>query len=91
MSNPTATNGATESMTWEKRCAEVTAERDRLREELARITSERDSYLKSLYYYLRKEASPPNFTKEELFAHVGDKPTIYDVIAELEADLERRP
>jgi hypothetical protein len=89
------TNGAAEvsaeSKAWEERCAELTQERDQLREDLAKAQSERDSYLKSLYYFLRKDAPPPDFTKEELFAHADDKPSIHDVIAELEKGLENRP
>ena len=91
MSNPIVTNGVpdvgAESIAWESRCAEVTAERDRLREEIEKVKSERDSYLKSLYYFLRKEAPPPDFTKEEMLAFVGQEPPLEDFIAELEREM----
>jgi len=80
MSISTQTNGAADLKT-------LQAERDQLREELDKVKSERDAYLKSLYYFLRKEAPPPDFTKEELMACVGKEPPLEDVIAELEREM----
>ena len=68
----------------EKRCAEAIAERDQMRAELAKTQAERDQYLKSLYHYMRKEAPPPDFTREEVFAHLGYRPTLVEIIADLE-------
>jgi uncharacterized coiled-coil DUF342 family protein len=94
MSKPIETNGtpdlAVECKQREQQCAELIEERDRLRAELAKVKSERDSYLKTVYYYLRKEAPPLTFTKEEVFAHLDDKPNVLDVIAEMVQRLEKR-
>jgi hypothetical protein len=38
----------------------------RLRSELARLTAERDGYLKSLHFMLRKDVPDPPFDAEEL-------------------------
>jgi hypothetical protein len=87
MSNPIDTNGtpdlAPECKKWEARCAELAQERDRLSAELAKVTSERDSYLKTVYYYLRKEATPPDFTREEVFAAVENEQSFADLVDEL--------
>jgi hypothetical protein len=94
MSNPIDTiNGtadiAAEAKMWELRCAELSEERDRLRAELTQTRAQRDQYLKSLYYMLRKSYAPPNFTREEVFAHLDDKPTFEEIVAELERGLEK--
>ncbi|MBI3823790.1 MAG: hypothetical protein HY289_14060 [Planctomycetes bacterium] len=87
MSTAIETNGmpdlAAECKKWEKQCAELVEERDNLRAELGKVRSERDQYLKSLYFYIRKEAPPLTFTKEEVFAHLDDKPTFQELIDEL--------
>jgi len=91
MSKPTETNGAldlaAECKKREQQCAELMEERDRLRTELAKVKSERDSYLKTVYYYLRKEAPAPDFTKEEMLACVGQEPPLEEFIAELEREM----
>lgn len=83
---PASPDLAAESKKWESRCAELTAERDKLRDELAKIQKERDQYLKSLYHLLCKDYTPPPFTKEEAFAHLDDKPTFAELIAELDRE-----
>jgi hypothetical protein len=90
MSIATQANGAKieETTSAPATIAELIAERDRLRAELAQTQTERDSYLKTVYYYLRKEAPIPTFTKEEVFAHIDDKPTFEDVVAEITKSLE---
>ena len=90
MQAPTpAVDLAGECKKWEQRCAEVIEERDRLRAELAKTQQERDAYLKTVYYYIRKEAPAPTFTREEVFAHLDDKPTFEELVAEIEQRLER--
>ena len=93
MATATETNGtpdlAAQCKKWERQCAELSEERDRLLAELAKTKSERDAYLKEVYFHFRKEAPAPSFTKEEVFAHLDDKPTIHDLIAELEQDVEK--
>lgn len=93
MAGSIETNGtpslADECKKWEKQCAELARERDELRAELAQVKTERDSYLKTVHWYLRKELPPPEFTREELVAHRDDKPNILDVIAEMESNLEK--
>ncbi len=83
-------DAAADCKKWESLCADLIAEREKLRKELARSQGERDQYLKSLYAFLRKEWSPPNFTREEVFAHLDDRPSIHEVIAELERGLEKQ-
>ena len=84
MAISTQTNGAADIAADFKT---LQAERDQLRAELDKVKSERDSYLKSLYYFMRKEAPPPDFTKEELLACVDNEPPLEDVIAELEREM----
>ena len=69
---------------WETLCAELLAERQKAREELAKTQQERDQYLKSLYHVLRKDYKP-DFDQEIAFAHIDDKPTIQELIAKLES------
>jgi len=49
-----------ERQQWKQVCKEVTEERDRLRAEVAKLRSERDQYLKSLYALI-----PSQFTFDE--------------------------
>jgi hypothetical protein len=90
MSNPTETNGtpdlAAECRKWESRCAELTEERDRMRAELAKLQAERDQYLKTVYYFVSKDYTPPDFTKEEALALAETEPTFAELIAELERE-----
>ncbi len=60
-----APKGDQEEKSWEQNCKDVTAERDRLRAEIAQLRAERDQYLKSLYALTRKEVT---FTEGELLA-----------------------
>ncbi len=85
MSIASQTNGAKfqEATAAQTKIAELTAERDRLLAELAKTQSERDVYLKTVYSYLRKDAPVPTFTKAEVFAHLDDKPTFEELVAEI--------
>jgi hypothetical protein len=80
------TDISAKSPDWEHQCGELLREREQLRQELAETKAERDTYLKTVYYYLRKEAPQPTFTKEAVFAHLDDKPTFSELIAELERE-----
>ena len=71
---------------WETRCADAIAERDRLRAELTKTQQERDAYLKTVYHLMCKDYVPPEFTKEEVLAHLDDKPTFHDLIVELQRE-----
>jgi hypothetical protein len=84
--NHSKTDIGAKSPDWERLCGELLQEREQLRQELAETRAERETYLKAVYYYLRKEASAPTFTKEEVFAHLDDKPTFAELIAELERE-----
>jgi len=69
------------------RCAELAEERDRLRAELGKVTSERDQYLKTVYHFMCKDYQPPPFTKEEMLAFVDQAPPLGEFIAELEREM----
>ena len=77
---------AAECKKWEQRCAAAIAESDRLRAELAKTQQERDAYKKTVYHFMCKDYVPPAFTKEEVLAHLDDKPTFHDLIAELNCE-----
>lgn len=71
----------------EQLCAELTAERDQLRAELAATRTERDQYLKSLYCFVGKDYVCP-YTDEELLGCVDREPPLQDFIARLTRDME---
>jgi hypothetical protein len=72
---------------WQARVAELLEERDRLASELAKVTSERDAYLKTVYHIMSKDLKPPTFTKEELLACVDQEPPFPEFIAELKREM----
>jgi hypothetical protein len=84
---PGSSDLAADCKKWENLCGELLAERQRLREDLAKTQSEREQYLKSLYHLLCKDYVCP-YTKEELFANAIFEPTMEEIIAELERDKE---
>jgi hypothetical protein len=91
MSKPIETNGtpdlAAECATWEKQCAELIEDRERLRAELAKAQAECEVYRKSLFHQKCKDYMPPNYTKkeqEEALVHLDDKLSILDLIAEFD-------
>src|SRR5438552_3928968 len=65
-------------------CKELIAEREQLRDALARTQAERDQYLKSLYHYLRKEHEKLDFDEARLFAEAVSEPPLDQLIAELD-------
>ena len=81
---PGALDAVAECKKWEKLCGELLADRQRLTEELAKIREKCDAYQKNLYHLLCKDYKP-DFDKEFAFAHLDDKPTIQELIADLEA------
>lgn len=85
-SAPSTPETGVETKNWESRFGELLKERDHLREELDKVKRERDQYLKSLYYFLRKEPQI-DFDRATAFAHIDDKPAIEEMIA----DFERAP
>src|SRR5438876_9669967 len=76
---------ANSAVDWERRCQELTAERDRLQKEMAEVKDDRDAYLKAVNLLLpEKECS---YTKEEILAQVCHNPSFDDLITELEIEL----
>ena len=83
---PGSPDAVAECKKWEKLCAELLAEREKLREELAQMGRMYDACAKSLYQLKFKDYEPPEITPEELkaaLASVDDKPSIADFIADL--------
>ncbi len=92
MSHSIQTNGdadlAADCRKWQARSAELLEERNRLAAELAQVRSERDSYLKTVHHFMRKELPAPTYTKEELLACVGQDQPLAEFIADLKRDME---
>jgi hypothetical protein len=64
-------------------CAELIAEREKLRAELARSQADRERFQKSLFHELCKDYKP-DYDRATGFAHLDDKPSVHEIIAELE-------
>ena len=84
---PSSSDPAADCKKWENLCADLLAEREKLREDLAKVQIERDQYLKSLYHVLCKDYVCP-YTKEELLANAIYEPTLEEIVAELRRDGE---
>jgi hypothetical protein len=69
----------------EEKCRQLTEECARLRAKLEEVQRERRDYLRALITFMPKEEI--RYTKEELLAFVGQKPTLEELIDELEAEL----
>ena len=80
---PGSTDLAADCKKWENLCGELLAEREKLRAEMAKLSRESETYRKSLIHMLAKEFKP-GFDVELAFAHLNDKSTIEEIIAELE-------
>jgi hypothetical protein len=80
---PGSSDTAADCKNWEKLCGELLAEREKLRAELTKLHHECKSYKRSLIHLMSKDFDP-SFDKELAFAHADDKPTIQEIIAELE-------
>jgi hypothetical protein len=68
----------------EKRCSDLAADNQTLREELAAVRRERDDYLKALYPHVAHEDFA--FTKEEAFGYLGKEPPLEQIITDLERE-----
>jgi hypothetical protein len=78
-----------ESKKWKDLCADLLAEQQQLREDLANAQTERDQYLKSLYHYVGKDYVCA-YTDEELHACVDREPPLQELIADVERDMGPR-
>lgn len=85
---PGSSDLVAECKKWENLCADLLAQRQKLREELAKAQAERDRYEKALMRTECENYVCP-YTKEELFANAIYDPTIPDLLTETEAELER--
>lgn len=87
---PGAGDVAADCKKWEQLCGELLAEREKLRDQLERMRTERDRYRKSLGHLVCKDLLEPEFTKEEMLAFVDRAPPLEELIAELETDARKR-
>ncbi|MBI2808088.1 MAG: hypothetical protein HYX68_24145 [Planctomycetes bacterium] len=69
---------------WEKLCADLLAQRETLRAELAEKQAECEMYRRSMFHNLCKDYKP-DVDEAIGFAHMDDKPTVQELIAELES------
>lgn len=69
----------------EEKCQQLTEECARLRTKLEEVERERKDYLRAVVSFLPKEEI--HYSKEELLSFVGQKPTLEELIDELEAEL----
>jgi hypothetical protein len=69
-------------------CQDLIGERDRLRAQLAQVEAERDQYRRSLSAMLAKDYRGLALDKETVFAQMVKKPTLAEVIADLEREQE---
>jgi hypothetical protein len=72
---------------WQRRCAELTAERDQLREQLADIKRDYAAVRQSLFKLMDVEVE---FDEEALLAQSGKGPSLREFIDELEAELKAK-
>ena len=73
---------------WEHVCGELIAQREQLRAELARVTAERDAYFKAWWQLECSNYQSP-YTKDELFSFLDQKPTVQEIIEELDRAREK--
>lgn len=69
---------------WEKECQTLRQECERLSRELAELKKEKDWYERALKS--RLPVKQFDYTKEELFACLDMKPTLWEIIEELKRD-----
>lgn len=84
---PGSSDFAADCKKWENLCAELLAERHRLREELAKAQTERDGFYRALMRAECENYVCP-YTMEELLANAIYEPTIPEIVAELRKDQE---
>ena len=80
---PGALDAKAECEKWQRLCAELIVQRQRLREELAKAQADRDASVKA-WLRLECENFESPYTREELFSFLDQRPTIQEVIEELE-------
>jgi hypothetical protein len=85
---PGISDAAGDCKNWEKLCGELIAERERLRSELAQMRREYEACQKSLFQLICKDYKP-DYDREVAFAHIDDKPTVEELIAELRSAPEK--
>ena len=80
---PASADAGAECKKWEDLCGELLAERENLRAELAKSQAECELYRKSLFH-LKCRDYKPDYDRDIAFAHLDDKPSVEELIAELE-------
>ena len=83
-SPPGSSSLAADCKNWENLCGKLLAEREKLRAELAQMRREYDACRKTLFHFQCRDYTPPDFDREQAFAHIDDKPTVEELIAELQ-------
>jgi hypothetical protein len=85
---PGGTDARAECKQWERVCGELIAQREQLRTELVRVQAERDAYFKA-WWKLECSTYQSPYTKDELFSFLDQKPTVQEVIDELDHAREK--
>jgi hypothetical protein len=80
---PGSSDFAAECKKWEKLCGELLVEREKLRAELANLQGEHDACRSSLLHLAWKDYKL-DMDEAVGFAHLDDKPSLRELIAELE-------
>jgi hypothetical protein len=83
---PGASDPASECKKWETLCGTLLAERESLRAELAKSQADCLQFRNALLQRFRAEFKPDDFDEAVGFAHLKDKPTLRELIAELECN-----
>jgi hypothetical protein len=82
---PPSSDLAAECKKWETLCGELLAEREKLRGQLAQVSTEYEACKKSLFHIHCKDYQPA-FTKADVadaLTKANEKPTVRDIIDEL--------
>lgn len=77
---PGSVDAVAECKKWEKLCAELLAEREKLCDELAQMGRMYDACAKSLYQLKFEDYEPPVITDEEALACLDENPTLEEII-----------
>jgi hypothetical protein len=80
---PGSSDVAADCKKWENLCGELLAEREKLRDEFTQMQREYDACRLTLFHQWCKDYKP-DYDREVGFAHLDDKPTLQELIAELE-------
>ena len=73
---------STDVQRWQQLCADLREERDRLHQEVAKLKTERDQYVKAIYALTWEDF---DIDKKALLAQLGKGQSLEDLIAELES------